>query len=653
MASKPLCLVSAGHRPSGRRETNHSNQQNNAHKVNRNGNSNRNRNWSTPKRNPNQVPFPSGAKYDSYLDDSDLSLTPGKGGKKGKGKSINHLLSFQSYEETDENKNNRKKTGRTTLGSSKGYRGSHGKEDYLQATAQFIIDKESSLELEPFSVDPNIHVPWKFVEAVRIYSQDNTNCPICLSPPIVGKAGRCGHAHCFSCVLRLLNISEYPQCPVCNCAIHLSDLRSIITGKEQRPRLTQKLEFVKMTRSKYNMHPSIYKPVIQQTASSMPWLDRYQRVIGVTKDELMKNITDREEIELIVQRNECEDSEIPFVEQAQALVQQRIDTLKNSPSKSGLSPAINESDSIQDSQSQKNTPADSFRIKNPNIAEISSNSDDSEENQTEKTESYFFYQCSDGSPTFISSLNAKCLINQFGSIKEAPETIEATVLEIEDFTMDHELRRRFRYLSHLSDGQSFSLVLLDSRNLNLNEETFLKFKNQITARNKKRVQKDKEESKATKKIEEFYDRELYGKYAPAQISLSSHEMFPDFDPDSTELASEESQGLNLDDQVLSPTWVDRNKKVINVSDDYFPSLGSQSVAPGQTGSFWGNMKTTKLVKPNCSTTTIEPDLDSEYTPPVTTDIGSGIAEAIEAAKKNTQTKPKRGQKKKKGTKIAF
>ena len=147
MASKPLCLVSAGHRPSGRRETNHrwynhclviilyciySNQQNNAHKVNRNGNSNRNRNWSTPKRNPNQVPFPSGAKYDSYLDDSDLSLTPGKGGKKGKGKSINHLLSFQSYEETDENKNNREKTGCTTLGSSKGYRGSHGKEDYLQ-----------------------------------------------------------------------------------------------------------------------------------------------------------------------------------------------------------------------------------------------------------------------------------------------------------------------------------------------------------------------------------------------------------------------------------------------------------------------------------------------------------------------------------------
>merc|ERR1712113_923240 len=182
-----------------------------------------------------------------------------------------------------------------------------------------------------------------------------------------------------------------------------------------------------------------------------------------------------------------------------------------------------------------------------------------------------------------ASLNAKCLMSQYGSIMNAPENISGTVLEIEDFTMDHELRRRFRYLSHLADGQPFSLVLLDSKDLNLNEETFLKFKNQIVQRQKRKVQKDKEENKAFQKFEEFYDRELYGKYAPAEISLSSHEMFPDFDPDSTELASEESQRLNLDDQVLSPTWVDRNKKVINVSDDYFPSLGIQSVAPGQTG----------------------------------------------------------------------
>ena len=50
---------------------------------------------------------------------------------------------------------------------------------------------------------------------------------------------------------------------------------------------------------------------------------------------------------------------------------------------------------------------------------------------------YYFYQASDGSPIFIASLNAKCLMSQYGSIMNGPEIISGAVLEIEDFTMDH------------------------------------------------------------------------------------------------------------------------------------------------------------------------------------------------------------------------
>ena len=56
-------------------------------------------------------------------------------------------------------------------------------------------------------------------------------------------------------------------------------------------------------------------------------------------------------------------------------------------------------------------------------------------------------------------------------------------------------------MSHLADGQPFSLVLLDSKDLNLNEDTFLKFKSQIVQRQKRKVQKDKEENKAFQKFE--------------------------------------------------------------------------------------------------------------------------------------------------------
>ena len=59
---------------------------------------------------------------------------------------------------------------------------------------------------------------------------------------------------------------------------------------------------------------------------------------------------------------------------------------------------------------------------------------------------------------------------------------------------------------------------------------------QILAKSRRKHQKDREESKAHKKFEEYYDRELYGKYTPADISLGDMDAFPSFDesPESVE-----------------------------------------------------------------------------------------------------------------------
>ena len=249
----------------------------------------------------------------------------------------------------------------------------------------------------------------------------------------------------------------------------------------------------------------------------------------------------------------------------------------------------------------------------------------------------------------------------------------------------------------MADGQPFSLVLLDSKDLNLNEDTFLKFKSQIVQRQKRKVQKDKEENKAFQKFEvsiskkvpglckvpglyeffqEFYDRELYGKYAPAEISLSSHEMFPDFEEDlaaalDQSLAEVSATPAQPPTQMSSPTWVSRPKPIIT-NDEYFPSLtggAPTAIVSGQTGSFWGKPS----VMPKSPKENNVPDLGNLYyffmtfmiilecgRPSTAQDIGSDIAQAIEAASNAAKkvsdggsTKPKRGQKKKKGTKIAF
>lgn len=179
-------------------------------------------------------------------------------------------------------------------------------------------------------------------------------------------------------------------------------------------------------------------------------------------------------------------------------------------------------------------------------------------------------------------------------------------------------------------------------------------------------------------FQEFYDRELYGKYAPAEISLSSHEMFPDFEEDlaaalDQSLAEVSASAQSPPTQMSSPTWVSRPKPIIT-NDEYFPSLSGgapTAIVSGQTGSFWGKPS----VMPKSPKENNVPDLgnfniflfmffmiilECGSRPSTAQDIGSDIAQAIEAASNAAKkvsdggpTKPKRGQKKKKGTKIAF
>jgi len=632
MASKSLCLASAGP-PARRRETNHSSPSQHG-KGNRNGNSNRTKQQLGINRrqtHQNGVPMPSGGRKlsestlggelaDFSLDNYELDSPGAHRGANRRGRSANHLVNFTQQQTTPKSKDQK----RTRTRSSR-YHGSHGKEDHVQATGQFIVLLDAKLETLPFMQNPNLAVPWKYIEAIRFHTPEVTNCPICMSPPIAAKAGRCGHAHCYSCVLHLLSIAESDKgagCPICHCGIKMDELRSIIGNMETMPKPGSMLDFVKMTCAKDSVNPSV---VAQLTSDDdNDWLDRYQRLIPVNRATLIANVIEREEAELTVQRDECEDSEIPFIEQAQAELAKRRELLQSD----FLSATV-----------------DSLPV------------------STNDEENHFFYQCSNGSPIFISSLNAKCLMSQYGSIKSAPDQLSGTVLEIEEFTMDAELRRRFRYLAHLSDGQPFFVVHLDARDLGLAEETFMKFKEQITARSRRKHLKDKEESKAHAKFEEYYDRELYGRFTPADIELADMEAFPSFDETPESPPDHEPAVPPPAAPLTEATWAGRKQPVSFNADDFFPSLGGAepSGEAGASGSFWGQMKTTTQAKKYTPAPTLfDTDDEAAYTRPNNNNnIGDEIANALamqqqaKLADQQQQQRGKKGQKKKKGTKIAF
>lgn len=627
MSNRPLSLVSAGH-PARARETNHSR---GGAKSNRNGNSNRKqpRNWNARRGGGNNFPFPSAGKGRDLMADEPIANT------NSKGTNLNHLLSFQSYESST-NQSGRNTRSQRLVQS----RAAKGKEDYVQSTAQFVINENCELEITPFQSDPDLPVPWKFIQVIRLFGQEETECPICLHPPIAAKVGRCGHAHCSSCILKLISISEYPECPICQCDIKLSDLRSVICGVEKRPKLNSTVEFVKMKRTKNSV------AAVPQAPVNSTWISRYDRVISVSAVSILENVLDREEAELACQSSECEESEVPFIDQAKDLLKSRQLALG--------APTLSE-------EAKCTKPkVDIFQSENPNLDENVDQSEIGQPENVEKDDSYYFYQTVNCGNIFLSSLNAKCLITQFGSLKNAPTTISATMLEIDDYTMDQDVRRRFRYLNHLSLGEAFSLVYLDSDGLGLSKETFEKHKIQIQQRKKKLNQKDRAEKKAHKLVEEYYDRELYGKYKAAEISLSSQEMFPDFG----ESPSQESAPIPIQNQGTSGSWVKNTSSWSSSPMDWpvaSPGTSANKSSPcGSSGSsFWGemkktsktgNMETLKKVEETVSDDDLlelrAPDFRSEFA----ADLYSALEEATNDKKETspTEKKPKKGQKKKKG-----
>jgi hypothetical protein len=81
---------------------------------------------------------------------------------------------------------------------------------------------------------------------------------------------------------------------------------------------------------------------------------------------------------------------------------------------------------------------------------------------------YLFYQAVDGQNLFLHSLNYRCLLHEMQISKPVadplimlPPRIRAKVLQIETHRMTHDIRKRFRFVSHLPLSSLFSLVEVD------------------------------------------------------------------------------------------------------------------------------------------------------------------------------------------------
>ncbi|GFS13407.1 RING finger protein 10, partial [Elysia marginata] len=148
--------------------------------------------------------------------------------RKSKG-NANHLLNF-SY--SSAYSGSRRGGGATWGGSRKSYSRltpSYKKEQYLQASCQFIV--KDSGDYSKQAIDPDALVDWDDVQLVRTFSPQLVCCPICLDVPVAAKMTCCGHIYCWGCILHYLHVNYSPQkdniCPICPEIIEADKLRSV------------------------------------------------------------------------------------------------------------------------------------------------------------------------------------------------------------------------------------------------------------------------------------------------------------------------------------------------------------------------------------------------------------------------------------------
>lgn len=510
---------------------------------------------------------------------------------------LNHLLNF-TFEP---------RAGRGTNDVGRGrwpgrrYTASYNKEQFLQATCQFVVSDKGDYTVH--GADPDVLVDWNLVEQVRVTDHEVPSCPICLYPPTAAKMTRCGHVYCWSCILHYLSLEDkkWRKCPICYESIHKDDLKSVRAAEQQVSRIGDQITMKLMKREKgstYVMPKATWVPKDDHLPSLSDEVDVHFAKLLVAQPEEVQAILDGERQALQVQLREEGDSlEGSFVQSAIELLQERqcsLEVIKqvkgelsqmveslavcdekqekcDDASQGGDMPAgeakspwksfaagAQEKEEVkafsdeepeeseppsgetkhQDDEQKELPPADAATGDcDPSVAKYEGHrrpsSADSEDPTDEipleeameelampaeggtkptspqtSSDAVFFYQAADGRRVYMHSLNARCLVREYGSLENCPDTITATIVHMDNITMSEELRRRLRYLNHLPLTSQFQVAELALKPPILSKETIKEFMADIDQRKRARQKKARDEGRRARKMQDEENRRM-------------------------------------------------------------------------------------------------------------------------------------------------
>ena len=148
------------------------------------------------------------------------------------------------------------------------------------------------------------------------------------------------------------------------------------------------------------------------------------------------------------------------------------------------------------------------------------------------TSAYYFYQAASGLPIFLHPLDIRIMSSYFGAYSAFPDCIAVRVEAASEGSVDADLRRRCKYLSHIPEGADVVFIEANLEGV-VGTEGLRAFEGAIKARRARRREKGRRDEKARVRAEEREREKLVAISASAPSRTESnpawimHELEPD------------------------------------------------------------------------------------------------------------------------------
>ncbi|KAG8893008.1 hypothetical protein FRB99_002300 [Tulasnella sp. 403] len=397
-------------------------------------------------------------------------------------------------------------------------------------------------------------IPPSIGESLDLVSEA-TSCPICLtSPPVAPRVTKCGHIFCFPCILHYLQLGSTPKwnrCPICFDSVNESHLKCVrwgaplsaaenpsgVPGSIVKMRLMERPHITTMALPRSATWPSDLIPPHQAPFHFLPDVGTFAKFMLATPEYLVENLTqelDQLEQESKVLETFQDELGLSFVRAAKEKVAHQIEKASALES-TALSAAIRNARKVMSEQEKKIAEREERRssrradVDNPGevpdalLALQSAGASSSSialrpssnptrgpkarknVNPTPPPSSYFYYQAANGAPLFLHPLDTRILLGHFESFADLPDVIEFTTTETSyvTSTINDEVRKRYKYLSHLPEGAD--VVFLEAGfdlGAIVGADGLKPFEGALKLRQGKKREKERKEERARIKAEE-------------------------------------------------------------------------------------------------------------------------------------------------------